>query len=127
MESNNLNNPPPPAYQQNQKPGQTYYQPPENTNYPPPPNPPPPPPANNMGQRFTQFYAPPQNKRLGMKRRLCSFLCCCIIIGLIIGLSAGLTRRSYYNTPCNCRTNADCLYRYGAGTYCYSNCQCARR
>jgi hypothetical protein len=55
-----------------------------------------------VGQRFTQFYAPPKNPRLGIKRRLCSFLCCCILVGLIVGLSAGLTSssRNYYNS-CN--------------------------
>ncbi|KAG1184081.1 hypothetical protein G6F36_007967 [Rhizopus arrhizus] len=108
-------------------PGETYYQPPpENANYaPPPPSQPP----NNQGprQRVQQFYAPPQNRRLGLQRRICSFICCCIIIGLIVGLSAGLTRRRYgYYSGCNCRTNSDCVYRFGPGTYCYSNCQCAR-
>jgi hypothetical protein len=90
--------PPPPAYQNSApKPGQTYYQPPNTpdaTGYAPPP------PINQqpagMGQRFTQFYTPPQNKKLGIRRRVCSIICCCIIIGLIIGLSVGLTRSSYY-------------------------------
>ncbi|CEP19160.1 hypothetical protein [Parasitella parasitica] len=111
---NNSTQPPPPAYQ-NGTTGQTYYQPP-----PPPTDYAPPPPTNNhpngIGQRFTQFYAPPQNKKLGMKRRFCSFICCCIIIGLIVGLAAGLTRRSYYyggNSNCNCRTNSDCTTVYG--------------
>lgn len=98
---NNNTQPPPPAYQGGTN-GQTYYQPP-----PPPTDYAPPPPTNNqpnnMGQRFTQFYAPPQNRKLGMKRRFCSFICCCIIIGLIVGLSAGLTRRSYYGRSGNNR------------------------
>ncbi|KAI8352134.1 hypothetical protein EDC96DRAFT_518131 [Choanephora cucurbitarum] len=125
-----MNNPPPPAYHQNQKPGETYYAPPsqpppENSNYAPPSQPPPP--YQNIGQRVTHFYAPPQNKRLGIKRRMCSFICCCILIGLIVGLAAGLTRRNYYNRGCNCRTSSDCVYQFGAGTYCYRSCQCARR
>ncbi|KAL9556995.1 hypothetical protein MBANPS3_001596 [Mucor bainieri] len=133
-ENNNANyntsstQPPPPAYQGGATTGQTYYQPPPpQTEYAPPP------PTNNqpanMGQRFTQFYAPPQNKKLGMKRRFCSFICCCILIGLIVGLAAGLTRRNYYNNSrsCNCRTNSDCTIRYGPSTYCYASCQCARR
>jgi hypothetical protein len=98
--------PPPPAYQNTtSRPGQTYYQPPsapDAAGYAPPP------PINqqptSMGQRFTQFYTPPQNKNLGIKRRVCSVICCCILIGLIVGLSAGLTSHRYYgygNTSCN--------------------------
>ncbi|KAI8058739.1 hypothetical protein BDF21DRAFT_429916 [Thamnidium elegans] len=127
MQSINKTQAPPPSYQGQDLPGQTYYQPP-----PPPPEEgyaPPPPANNNMGQRFTQFYAPPQNRSLGLKRRLCSAICCCILIGLIIGLATGLTRgsRGGYNNNCNCRTNSDCTRYYGAGTYCYARCQCARR
>ncbi|KAI7892769.1 uncharacterized protein EV154DRAFT_504024 [Mucor mucedo] len=101
MENNMKTQAPPPAYQngQSELPGQTYYQPPPppEGGYAPPPGPPPP--ANNMGQKFTQFYAPPQNRKLGLKRRLCSAICCCILIGLIIGLASGLTtrRRNYGN------------------------------
>ncbi|KAI7905579.1 uncharacterized protein BX663DRAFT_500211 [Cokeromyces recurvatus] len=137
MQQNNLQTPPPPpTYQQSLKPGQTYYEPPPvNNNYAPPPPataaaPPPSSQPQNMGQRFTQFYAPPQNRSLGLKRRLCSFILCCIIIGLTIGLATGLTRRTYYHNShrgCNCRVNSDCTNVYGPGTYCYSNCQCARR
>ncbi|KAG1467420.1 hypothetical protein G6F56_004424 [Rhizopus delemar] len=120
---------PPPTYQQSGNAGQTYYEPPpppaENANYAPPPTQPPQ--GTAMGQRFQHFYAPPQNRRLGLMRRFCSVICCCIIIGLIVGLAAGLTRRSYgYGSRCTCRTNSDCTYRYGPGTYCYSGCQCTR-
>ncbi|KAI9470097.1 MAG: hypothetical protein EXX96DRAFT_612542 [Benjaminiella poitrasii] len=133
MEHNNTQAPPP-VYS-GKPPGQTYYEPPSpNANYVPPPAPPPPPVSQpqNMGQRFTQFYAPSQNRSLGLKRRFCSFICCCIIIGLVVGLAAGLTRRNYYrNTTtsrrCDCRVNTDCTRVYGYGTYCYSGCQCARR
>lgn len=101
MQSINKTQAPPPSYQGQDLPGQTYYQPP-----PPPPQEgyaPPPPTNNAMGQRFTQFYAPPQNRSLGLKRRLCSAICCCILIGLIIGLATGLTRgsRGGYSNNCN--------------------------
>jgi hypothetical protein len=63
------------------------------------------PPAGDTRNKFVQFYAPPDNKSLAVKRRLCSVICCCIFLGLIIGLAAGLTRRSYYShvssTNCN--------------------------
>ncbi|KAI8969998.1 hypothetical protein BDF20DRAFT_98049 [Mycotypha africana] len=145
MMENNLNKVPPPIYQQGvgeygnagattaeATAGQTYYQP------PPPPeggfSEPPPVPAapNTVGQRFTQFYAPPNNRKLGLMRRCCSIICCCIVIGLVVGLAAGLTTRNRYRystmgSSCNCRVNADCTRRYGFNTFCYNGCQCARR
>ncbi|KAI8992341.1 hypothetical protein BDB01DRAFT_847727 [Pilobolus umbonatus] len=107
---------PPPSYQQttggptNKAPGATYYQPPPppEANYPPPP-------VNNQPPfrgRIVQFYSPPENRGLAMKRRLGSFFCCILIAALVIGLAAGLTRRNYSNR-CDCRSNSDCIYRYG--------------
>lgn len=42
------------------------------------------------------FYAPADNQSLAWKRRTCSIIGCCIILGLVVGLAAGLTYRRYY-------------------------------
>ncbi|KAI8968354.1 hypothetical protein BDF20DRAFT_839470 [Mycotypha africana] len=89
--------------------GQTFYQPP-----PTPMDHAPPLPADEPDQRnrIVQFYAPPDNRRLGVMRRLTSCLCCICIIALVIGLAAGLTTHRYDNRYCECRTNMDCMHLY---------------
>ncbi|ORZ01567.1 hypothetical protein BCR43DRAFT_487133 [Syncephalastrum racemosum] len=117
--------PPPPSYQpSSEAPGTNYYTPPPQTNYPPPPpqDQAPPPVYSRFGNQVSTFYAPPQNRSLGLKRRCFSVLCCCILIGLIIGLAAGLSRRRFHR---QCRTNADCIARFGQGTFCHSG-RCVR-
>ncbi|CAO3599656.1 unnamed protein product [Absidia cylindrospora] len=118
---------PPPTYQQQgSKPGQTYYQPPPpqqnmGGQQPPPPHQPP-----NFQRKIVNFYNPPQGRKVGMMRRFFSICGCCIIIGLVVGLAAGLTTRSSYSSnSAYCRTNSDCYSRYGSGTYCY-NGYCSR-
>ncbi|ORZ09181.1 hypothetical protein BCR42DRAFT_495056 [Absidia repens] len=121
---------PPPTYQQQgSKPGQTYYQPPPPQNMggqqQHPPHQPP-----NFQRRIVNFYNPPQGRKVGMMRRFLSICGCCIIIGLVVGLAAGLTTRSrsyssYGSNSAYCRTNSDCYSRYGSGTYCY-NGYCSR-
>ncbi|KAL0082220.1 hypothetical protein J3Q64DRAFT_1722277 [Phycomyces blakesleeanus] len=109
-------------------PGQTYYQPPPLNEQPLPGQPPVPPPAGERKNPVMTFYAPPQNRSLGLRRRLCSVVLCCIIIGLVVGLASGLTRRSYNSGRgrCQCRVNSDCYQRFGPGVYCQSNCMCGR-
>ncbi|KAI9322446.1 hypothetical protein BX666DRAFT_1894818 [Dichotomocladium elegans] len=97
--------PPPPSYQQQMEEGQyfgatgsgqTYYRPPPpQSNYVPPP-PPDRAPVQNPGQRIMAFYSPADNRALAIRRRLFTTISCCIIIGLIVGLAAGLSRRNYY-------------------------------
>ncbi|KAI8081498.1 uncharacterized protein BX664DRAFT_388473 [Halteromyces radiatus] len=121
---------PPPTYQQQgDRPGQTYYQPPPNAGgaqqqYYPPHVPP-----SNLQSRFVNFYNPPQNNRLGIKRKILSMCCCILLIAVIVGLAAGLTTRSYSSYGTNgssyCRTNNDCYNQYGSGVYCY-NGYCSR-
>jgi hypothetical protein len=103
MASTNTPLPPPPAYQDdanpltaNPLPGQTYYRPPDlNEAYPPPPVQHIP---DTTGQnRFVAYYTP-DNRSLAVKRRIFSCLCCFLILILIIGLAAGLTRSSYYGS-----------------------------
>ncbi|KAI8141812.1 hypothetical protein BJV82DRAFT_617621 [Fennellomyces sp. T-0311] len=128
--------PPPPAYQPPQtypppsepipdvppqQPGATYYT-------PPPQHPPgyqsglPNVPNQPYRNRIASFYAPPDNRSLAVKRRLFSFICCCIMIALIVGLAAGLTRRSY---GCNCNYDYQCRNQFGPRSYCH-NCRCVR-
>lgn len=91
--------PPPPSYQPpSAAPGTNYYTPPPQPNYPPPPPQQehgPPPVYSRFGHQVSSYYTPPQNRSLGMKRRVCSAIFCCILIGLIVGLAAGLSRRRF--------------------------------
>ncbi|KAI9481134.1 MAG: hypothetical protein EXX96DRAFT_565540 [Benjaminiella poitrasii] len=125
---------PPPAYQENNAPGnnsnnlpgQIYYQPPpQPVSYPPPPIQPEhsEQPARN---RVAEFYSPQDNRKLALTRRVTSCFCCIIIIAIIVGLAAGLTRNRR-NRYCECRTDADCIGLYGPGVYCYQNCDCGTR
>ncbi|SAM05893.1 hypothetical protein [Absidia glauca] len=116
---------PPPTYQQEgARPGQTYYQPPPQPQNMGGQQQPPPAhnqPLGNVQRKIVRFYSPPQNNRLGMRRRLLSLCCCFIFIGLIVGLVAGLVTRSQHNSyyyggsSTSCRSNNDCYYRYGKG------------
>jgi hypothetical protein len=90
--------PPPPAYHEaldnNNLPIQTYYQPP-----PAPILYPPPPLEQELPARnpVTQFYSPTDNRKLALKRRVSSCLCCIVIIVIVVGLAAGLTQSTNYD------------------------------
>ncbi|KAI7901642.1 uncharacterized protein BX663DRAFT_513522 [Cokeromyces recurvatus] len=108
-------------------PGQIYYQPPPQTaTYPPPP-------IQQLSEqpasrsRVIEFYSPQDNRKLAITRRLTSCFCCVIILAIIIGLIAGLTRQRRNNRYCECQTDSDCVSLYGPGVYCYQNCDCATR
>lgn len=133
---------PPPVYQEGEipmqnLPGQTYYQ--------PPPQPelcsPPliyeePPQQQPMRSRVVGYYSPPDNYRLGLKRRLTTLFCGLLILALVIALIAGFSRH-YNQSPTYCewykknffflllmgllnsrffsysRTDSDCVSLYG--------------
>ncbi|RCH91523.1 hypothetical protein CU098_009614 [Rhizopus stolonifer] len=41
-------------------------------------------------------------------------------------LAIGIAYNGGSDDECYCQTNSDCHYKFGAGTYCDSGCQCLR-
>lgn len=80
----------------------------------------------NTGQNNRQFYDPSQNRILGSRRKFYSFAFCSILICIAVCLAIGIAYNGGSDDECYCQTNSDCHYKFGAGTYCDSGCQCLR-